>query len=1103
MSEILKLLEKSLLGYGSVFQSVIDEFKPVDKRKEIEVSDSWGSLDRVLAALISKQTRRDILFITGHIPEADRSEDDLETLMRRPIDILPASESADGVIDPASEIACQRLKLCRELLFGHKKDQPRMMVASISALMQPVPDKKSQEKNSFNLAQGSSKIPLDQLIEILADHSYNRVDPVDMVGDFAVRGGIIDIFAPTHDYPIRVEYFGDEIDSVRYFDLDTQRSITKLQQITITGLVSTGIEQSCYFTDYLAKDCLIIIEDFIELSEVGKITRDRMIRPEAVYPVEEILKQINNFDTLFINRFNSGIIDKHYSLNSKTIGRYENRSTEALGEFSDLAEHEDATIMFFCETDAQRQRMIELVESDIRSMDKPVGAMRKVKPDKIRQIPDNLLLEIGVLHRGFDLPDFNLLMVGHHEIFGQHQISRRIRKTKNVQAIESFTDLENNDLVVHVTHGIGKFLGMKLLEKHGRKEEYLHIEYADSASIYVPANKIDLVHKYVGAGARGDAKLSKLGSKSWYKQKEKVNQAIEDLASELVDLQAYRASMPGIEFPPDTKWQIDFEQAFPYQPTEDQNSVNIEIKKDMQRRIPMDRLLCGDVGFGKTELAMRAAFKSAEFGKQVAILAPTTILAEQHHRSFMERMADFPLCIEVINRFTTGKKARGIVEATKAGQVDILIGTHRILSDDIEFKDLGLVIIDEEQRFGVGHKEKLKQVRKTVDVLTLSATPLPRSMHMALLGIRDISSLTTPPMDRRSIVTEVCKFDERRIKQIILNELNRDGQVYFLHNRVHDIETFSDRIRKLVPDARIVVAHGQMPKSKLEKQMLDFIRHKADVLISTTIIESGIDIPNANTLIVHDADRFGLSQLHQLRGRVGRYKNRAYAYMLLPEKRKINPEALKRLKTIEEYSQLGCGFRIALRDLEIRGAGNILGTEQSGHIDAIGYEMYCRLLASAVRRIKDEPEPFVALTHLELNISNNIPRSYIASQRQRMDAYRRMVTCQNAADLDLLEKDLLDLFGKPPKPVTDLLQMAEIRILATPLKIRSIVQKEPDLIFELEKGARFEDIFANSPGSVRVPDKHTVHVRLGKRYFETTSTLMATLRNMLKKLQEN
>jgi len=566
-------------------------------------------------------------------------------------------------------------------------------------------------------------------------------------------------------------------------------------------------------------------------------------------------------------------------------------------------------------------------------------------------------------------------------LFGRYSLLRRMpRPSRPTAPIDTLSDLQPGDYVVHVSYGIGRFCGIKTIEEKHGKSEYLTIEYADSVKIQVAATNIALVQKYIGTSPKRP-RLSKVGSKRWQRQKEKVSRSVHDLAAELLNVQARRQSLGGISYGPDTNWQREFEESFPYQETPDQITAVEEIKADMQQPVAMDRLLCGDVGYGKTELAMRAAFKTIENGKQVAVLAPTTVLCVQHGRTFAERFAGFPVNIEVLNRFRTPTQARDIIARTKAGRVDILIGTHRLLSGDVGFRDLGLLIIDEEQRFGVADKERLKKMRVNVDILTMTATPIPRTLHMALLGLRDISALATPPLDRRSIVTTVTAYDDQLIKRAIYRELNRRGQVFFLHNRVRSIAEKAWEIQKLVPDARVAVAHGQMPKTELENTMIGFVLGQVDILVCTTIIESGLDIPNANTIFINDADRFGLAEMHQLRGRVGRYKHRAYAYMLLPTNRSITPVAARRLKAIEEYSHLGAGFRIALRDLEIRGAGNILGPEQSGHIQMVGYQMYCDLLADAVRKLRNEPcEPLPTAT-IDLGFSTYIPRNYIPIDR--------------------------------------------------------------------------------------------------------------------------
>ena len=1121
-----------------------------DKNFHGELAGLWGSQPRLLAALLAESLLRPLLFVTAHIPEADEAQDDLETFLEKSVEVFPAFETAQDQADATSEIACERLRLCQHCLDAAKKSDPLRIATSVTALMQPVATAEYLARQALSL---SVKMEMDNGPEAMAnwliDHDFTRVDQVDVVGDFAARGGIVDIFSPGFDQPLRVEFFGDEIESLRRFDLDTQRSEQNINEVQLTGCrVEISTDEQTSLFNLLPENTLVVMEETGQIAEVAKLFLQRQDDPRGLFSAEAVFRHTGEFDLLWCNHFASGLFqeqpdkahpsparqqrdilrsagwhlsrpqpgevipepDQHPSAKRRgvpphpssqkmwewtgqSIQRFEAQGVEGLTELLALANKQQ--VFLFCENAAEKQRMSEIIREQLE-----------------QKLPKNLHLPIGFVHRGFSLEAEGLLVISHHELFGQHQKRRRIRKIKSVQAIDSFTDLDKDDLVVHVNHGIGRFRGMKSLDKDGRQEEFLAIEFAAKAMIHVPASKIDLVHKYVGAG--GVAKLSKLGSRSWEKQKQKVIEAVEDMAADLLELQAHRDVMKGIGYPADTAWQKEFERLFPYTDTPDQETANTAIKKDMQQLRPMDRLLCGDVGYGKTELSLRAAFKAVEHGKQVAVLVPTTVLAQQHYRTFSERLADFPFSVEVLSRFKTAGEAQKIIQAARLGQVDMLIGTHRILSDDVDFKDLGLVIIDEEQRFGVTHKERLKRMRKTVDVLTMTATPIPRTLHLSLLGIRDISSLTTPPLDRRSIVTEVCSYDRVRICQMILRELAREGQVYFVHNRVHNINSVADTVQRLVPDARVIVAHGQMPRHELEDMMLAFVQHEADVLVCTTIIESGLDIPNANTMIVNDADRFGLAQLHQLRGRVGRYKNRAYAYMLLPQKRTINQIAVKRLKAIEEYSQLGSGFRIAMRDLEIRGAGNILGIEQSGHIDAVGYELYCRLLAASVKRQKrssEKPltekddlqkeidlEPATTPTLLDLNVSNFIPRRYIASDRQRLDVYRRLSAAQTQADLDQLASDLRDLFGKPPESVRDLLNLAEIRILAGKWQIKSIVEHEPSLIFTMHDMKPVEKLFADHAQKIRVRTDNTVYMKLPPNYFESPTTIMALLRNLLK-----
>ncbi|HZZ78865.1 MAG TPA: transcription-repair coupling factor, partial [Gemmataceae bacterium] len=631
-----------------------------------------------------------------------------------------------------------------------------------------------------------------------------------------------------------------------------------------------------------------------------------------------------------------------------------------------------------------------------------------------------------------------IVVLGDHELFRRELAPSVLpRRQLESRAIDSFLDLQEDDLVVHLSHGIARYRGMHVLEKSGQTEEHLILEFAGGTRVYVPASKIDLVQKYVG-GAKSDPELSKLGGTSWQNKKNRVEAAVLDLASEMLELQAMRESKPGIAYPGDSDWQREFDAAFPYQETPDQLTTITEIKRDMEKARPMDRLVCGDVGYGKTELAMRAAFKAIDNGKQVAILVPTTVLAEQHYRTFSARMAGYPFVIEVISRFRTGGEQKRIIKGLKEGNIDIIIGTHRIVSSDIEFKELGLVIIDEEQRFGVEAKEKLKHLRQTVDVLTLTATPIPRTLHLSLLGIRDISNLETAPQGRLPIETRIVRFDKTLIRHAILRELNREGQIYFVHNRVMDIHDVAGKLRTIVPEARIVIGHGQMSEHELEDAMVKFVQKEADILVATTIIESGLDIPNANTMFINEADHYGLADLHQLRGRVGRYKHRAYAYLLLDADRAITPNATRRLKAIEEFTELGAGFKIAMRDLEIRGAGNILGTQQSGHIAAVGYELYCSLLENAVRSLKNMP----LKTHMEVTIDLPwpalLPRDYVQGQKLKIEVYRRLSRIRKLDRLDDFRRELRDRYGPIPTPVQWLLRLTDLRILASHWQIATI-----------------------------------------------------------------
>jgi transcription-repair coupling factor (superfamily II helicase) len=697
-------------------------------------------------------------------------------------------------------------------------------------------------------------------------------------------------------------------------------------------------------------------------------------------------------------------------------------------------------------------------------------------------------------------------VLGSHELFHREDpaaaapgpAARVGGRKVEARAIDSFLELAEGDLVVHVSHGIARFRGMVMLEKasveastrHGpaesrradastlAQEEHLLLEFRDGVHVYVPASKIDLVQKYVG-GSKTEPELSKFGGTGWLRKKERVEAAVHDLAAEMLQLQALRAAQPGFAYPPDTDWQAEFEASFPYQETPDQLSSLREIKGDMLRSRPMDRLICGDVGYGKTELAVRAAFKAIDNGKQVAVLVPTTVLAEQHLRTFSQRLSEYPFVVEGVSRFKSPGEQKRVLKRVAEGGVDVIIGTHRLVSEDVRFKDLGLVIIDEEQRFGVEHKEKLKRLRATVDVLTLIATPIPRTLHLALLGVRDISNLETPPPDRLPIETRISRFDRPLIRQAILRELNREGQIYFVHNRVLDIHAVASEVQAIVPEARLVVAHGQQHPDELEEAMTKFVRRDADVLVATTIIESGLDIPNANTIFIHQADRYGLADLHQLRGRVGRHKNRAYAYLLLDSDRGVTPDAARRLKAIEEFTELGAGFKIALRDLEIRGAGNILGTQQSGHIAAVGYELYCQLLENAVRQMKQLPAKAPLETAIDLPWQAYLPHDYVPGQKQRIEVYRRLARVRDAARLDDFRQELRDRYGPLPEPAEWLLRAAEVRLLAARWRVVNIHRIEKDIVLTYTSGRLIKKLAERAGERFRVVDEESAYYRLG------------------------
>jgi transcription-repair coupling factor (superfamily II helicase) len=1091
------------LGRDRTVQEILARLASAAGNGEVvKVEGTWGSFGSLLVAYISESTGRPILCVRPHIDDADKAADDLHTFTGKVIEALGAWEGEEDLADATDEIRAQRLMLVSRISHpASGSDEGAFIIpASVQSLCQPIPKPEAIEAGSLGLEVKREMSP-EKVVEWLVENGFERTERVDLPGQFARRGGIVDIYAPLvnekvlqgeqteassqNAEAIRVEFFGDTIESIREIDLDTLRSSRQIKSIKIVSAVcGTTTKQRELFINILPEDTIIIFEEPGEVEEVAKVYLNRAEDPARLYNWADIYNAASRFTQLHICRFATSGTEDFLKVNIKSVQQFQHKATSVWAGHKEALEallteaKQGREVLLYCESSAEIKRVGEIAA------------------DIDKKIPARFKLLSGFIHQGFVIDSLDTIVISHHELFGQYALRRRRRPTRISSPIDTLSDLQEGDYVVHASYGIGRFCGVQTIQEKGGTNEYLTIEYADGVKIQVSVRNIALVQKYIGTSPKRPT-LSKVGSKRWQKQKDKVASSVQDLAAELLEVQAKRQAAGGIAFGEDSNWQLEFEESFAYQETPDQITAAEQIKADMQQPIVMDRLLCGDVGYGKTELAMRASFKAIENGKQVAVLAPTTVLCVQHGRTFTERFADFPVSIEVLNRFKTANQAKDIIARTKAGRVDVLIGTHRLLSGDVGFKDLGLLIIDEEQRFGVEHKEKLKRMRVNVDILTMTATPIPRTLHMSLLGLRDISSLATPPLDRRSIVTTVTAYNSELIKKAIYRELNRQGQVFFLHNRVKTIDKKAWEIQKLMGDIKITVAHGRMAKSELEEAMIEFVTGKTDVLVCTTIVESGLDMPNANTIFINDADRFGLAELHQLRGRVGRYKHRAYAYMLLPMSRTITPLAAKRLKAIEEYSHLGAGFRIALRDLEIRGAGNILGPEQSGHIQTVGYQMYCELLAEAVKRLKNEPVEPIPTAVVDLGFATYIPKSYIPINRLRMDVYRKIAVARSDVDLEQIRSELADVYGPVPEEVGLLLDLAELRIKASRCNIKSIVTSGQDLIFTFEKdhGDSEQALFANVSGKVRIPGPKVVYLRLAKNYFEPR-TLISVLRKM-------
>jgi transcription-repair coupling factor (superfamily II helicase) len=942
----------------------------------------------------------------------------------------------------------------------------RIVIASATALLPRVTAPQRMLAAALELKPGQDIAPTD-LAELLVDAGFTREDPADEQGEFAIRGGIVDIFPAGETHPVRLEFIGDTIETLRTYDPSTQRSILPIDQIAIVPLrdVLQDDRRATLF-DYLSRadgsQVVVSERDEVETHAAKRLEQlqygydEALSRKERPAPPGELFADWDLIESRLSHATQLAqlaVDDEQRATSSEQRAVKCQPSLEMKGRVADWVadirrRREDGEItLFVAATPGRAERTIELLkEYDVFAI--PVERAEDARYAAV-------LVAIGSLSRGFRLPEAGLQVYAEADVFEEDRRAPERRRSASKAFLSDLRDLKVGDFVVHVDHGIGMFVGLKQIGVGDASQEFLELRYAGEDKLFVPVERLDLVQKYTGATK---PPIDRLGGASWERAKTKVKKAMRDMAEELLKLYAARRAVPGHAFSPDSHWQQEFEDAFEYELTPDQKTAVADIKRDMESPTPMDRLLCGDVGYGKTEVAMRGAFKAVMDGKQVAVLAPTTVLAFQHQKTLRERFAGFPVRTEMVSRFRSKAEQKEAIADLAAGKVDIIVGTHRLLSKDVEFRDLGLLVVDEEQRFGVAHKEKIKQLKKKVDVLTMSATPIPRTLNMSLVGIRDMSIIETPPKDRLSIQTNVVKFDQQVIARAIRSELDRGGQVYFVHNRVESIFSIGQLVQRLVPEARIVVGHGQMEEAALERAMLDFVARKFDVLLATTIVENGLDIPNANTIIINRADRYGLSQLYQLRGRVGRSDRPAYAYLLIPPEDNLSPIAKKRLAAIKEFSDLGSGFRVAALDLEIRGAGNLLGGEQSGQIDTVGFEMYMKLLEQTVKELKGEELEDDARATVNLRVDLRIDDSYVPDMNQRLMLYRKVAAARREEEIDQVLEEAADRYGPLPDSVLNLADYGRIRVMADRLGIEAIDREGRLVVLKFRPQAKLDPV---------------------------------------------
>ena len=1093
------------------------------------------------------------LVVTYDDTRAKEIYDDLRSFTSR-VWLYPAKDLLFYSADIHGNLmARQRIAVLRRLM----EDREGVVVTTMDGLMDHLLPLKYLREQSITVESGQV-IDLDVWKERLIAMGYERVAQVDGMGQFSIRGGIVDIFPLTEEVPVRIELWDDEVDSIRTFDLESQRSVEQLENITIypaaevvlsgeqlaagirrlekeektyekalreqhkpeeahrihtiIGELRSGLDEgwriggldayiryfcpdTVSFLEYFPQgESVIYLDEPARLKEKGETVelefRESMVhrlekgyllpgQTELLYPAAEILARMQKPYAVMLTGLDQKLpgmkVNQKFSIDVKNVNSYQN-SFEILIKDLTRWKKEGYRVILLSASRTRASRLAsDLREYDLRaycpdgregesgnaggegSGSADTGNPGAVNTSVRKVRPGEILVTYGNLHRGFEYPLLKFVFITEGDMFGVEKKRKRRKKTNyQGKAIQSFTELSVGDYVVHEEHGLGIYKGIEKVERDKVIKDYIKIEYGDGGNLYLPATRLESIQKYAGAEAK-KPKLNKLGGTEWNKTKTRVRGAVQEIAKDLVKLYAARQEKAGFQYGTDTVWQREFEELFPYDETDDQMDAIDAVKKDMESRRIMDRLICGDVGYGKTEVALRAAFKAVQDSKQVVYLVPTTILAQQHYNTFVQRMKDFPVRVDMLSRFCTPARQKRTLEDLRKGMVDIVIGTHRVLSKDMQFKDLGLLIIDEEQRFGVAHKEKIKHLKENVDVLTLTATPIPRTLHMSLAGIRDMSVLEEPPVDRTPIQTYVMEYNEEMVREAINRELARNGQVYYVYNRVTDIDEVAGRVQALVPDAVVTFAHGQMREHELERIMADFINGEIDVLVSTTIIETGLDIPNANTMIIHDADRMGLSQLYQLRGRVGRSNRTSYAFLMYKRDKLLREEAEKRLQAIREFTELGSGIKIAMRDLEIRGAGNVLGAEQHGHMEAVGYDLYCKMLNQAVLALKGETlEEDSYDTVVECDIDAYIPGRYIKNEYQKLDIYKRISAIETEEEYMDMQDELMDRFGDLPRSVENLLKIASIRALAHQAYVTEVVINRQEVRLTMYQKAKLQ-----------------------------------------------